>query len=137
MNRRILVAVILGGIASLIATLPARAYNIGDEAVIAKVEFPFAVGEKTLPAGTYKLSHHVSDFPEIEILTPEGKTVALVLAVTRLARRHEADPAKSSVVFDKIGDKYFLSEVWLPGLDGFLVRASKEAHEHVVVAGVD
>lgn len=34
------------------------------------------------------------------------------------------------IVFDKIGERYFLSEVWLPGADGYLLHATNEKHTH-------
>ncbi len=117
----------------LLASLPSFPYNIGDQALTARVDFSFVAGDRSLPAGTYRIAHHVSEFPAIEIGNVEGKTILPMLAITRLARRTEREDPNGSLVFDKVGDKYFLSEVWLPGLDGFLLRATKEKHEHVVV----
>jgi hypothetical protein len=119
--------------AVLIASLPSYPYNIGEQEVTVNVQFPFTAGDRSLPAGFYKLEHVIGPFPEIRITTADGITIVPVLAVTRLARLHMADAPKASVVFDKVGNRYFLSEVWLPGLDGFLLRATKEKHEHEIV----
>ncbi len=48
--------------------------------------------------------------------------------------RHDKD-ADPELVFDKIGTKLELSEVWLPNQDGFLLLATKGRHEHAVVGG--
>jgi hypothetical protein len=39
------------------------------------------------------------------------------------------------LVFDKVGDRHYLSEVWMPGLDGFLLQARAEQHSHRLVKG--
>jgi hypothetical protein len=36
-------------------------------------------------------------------------------------------------VFDRVGDERFLSEVWLPGEDGYLVRGTAAQHQHDIV----
>ncbi len=54
-------------------------------------------------------------------------------ALTGLGR-HDKD-VDTELVFDKIGGKFLLSEVWFPGRDGYLLLATKDAHEHAVVGG--
>jgi hypothetical protein len=34
------------------------------------------------------------------------------------------------VVFDKVGEQRFLSEIWIPGQDGLQVRGTTQAHKH-------
>ncbi len=128
------VVAIVSCLVLLLSSLPSFPYGIGDEAVTAKVDFPFTAGDKQLPPGTYRFTHRVSEFPEIEVGTVDGKALVPILAVTRLARRGGGEATQGNLVFDKIGDKYYLAEVWLPALDGFLLRATKEKHEHVVVS---
>jgi hypothetical protein len=55
-----------------------------------------------------------------------------------LTRIAEPDPpaSEAKVVFDKVGDVYYLSEVWMPGSDGFLLMATKEKHTHVKVKAI-
>ena len=55
--------------------------------------------------------------------------------VTRLAQ--PAVPlVEPKIIFDKVGDKYIVSEVWLPGRDGFLLAGTKEPHTHHAVKAV-
>jgi hypothetical protein len=98
-----------------------------------QIPFPFVVGMKlgmkTLPAGTYDLSQ-----PSRELLvlrSPKGLVVE-VPVMTRLAKP-EAPLTESRVVFDKYGDEYYISEVWIPGVDGFLVGAARDVHTHETV----
>ena len=87
-------------------------------------------GSKTLPAGTYKFE--MPDANSISIFGPGGKAVMVVL--TTLGR-HDKD-TDLELVFDKVGGKYLLSEVWFTGnQDGYLVLATKQAHEHAVIGG--
>jgi hypothetical protein len=57
----------------------------------------------------------------------------LLSCFTRLGR-HDRD-AEPEIVFDKLGGKFLLSEVWLPGQDGYLLLTTKEQHDHAVLGG--
>jgi hypothetical protein len=37
------------------------------------------------------------------------------------------------IVFDKVGEVYTLSEIWIPGEDGLLLVATKGKHEHKTI----
>jgi len=93
------------------------------------IDFPFVAGGKTLPAGKYTVEMPTTD--SISFFGPGGKSVMIVL--TRLGR-HDTD-TDLEVVFDKVGGKMLLSEVWFPNQDGYLLLATKEAHEHAVLGG--
>ena len=57
-----------------------------------------------------------------------------VPVITRLAA--PATPmAEPKVIFDQRGDKYWVSEVWFPDRDGFLLYGTKGAHTHKAVKG--
>jgi hypothetical protein len=92
------------------------------------VDFPFTAGTKKLPPGTYDLIWH--DNTQTFLVTDNGKNESLVPVVTRVVNMM---PDMSAVVFDVVGDKYVLSEVWMPGLDGFIVATTKVAHRHKIV----
>ena len=98
------------------------------ETLSVNIPFAFIVNGKTNDAGEYAL--RVNDTQTEVWLTPSKGTGAPALVLTRLAA---TDPAASRVVFDKLGNTYYLSEVWLPGSDGYLVNSPKEPHTHHVV----
>ena len=117
----------------LMAPLPSAAYVIGDDALIADVPFEFTHDDQTYPPGTYLVVHRVNPFPSLRLESADKKKGSLLLAVGRIGRPPRLYPPRVSLVFDKIGDRHYLSEVWLPGRDGFRIRATKQEHERVTV----
>ena len=53
--------------------------------------------------------------------------------MTRLSGEIHTTPQDAHLVFDKVGDTYLLSELWIPGKDGYLPQITKGAHEHIVL----
>jgi hypothetical protein len=106
-------------------------YAQAQERVAGQIAFPFTVGAKTLPAGQYEFVRDATT-PVIRVVSG-GKNVALAPIITRLAGAMHTTPKDSHIVFDKVGDKYSLSEIWIPGQDGYMLLATKGQHEHAVV----
>jgi hypothetical protein len=114
---------------TLLAMLPATmAYGEADF-FTAKIPFAFTAQGKELPAGSYRFK---VDFgkgvAQVESMTG---TYEVVPFVTILARHSTG--TDSHVVFDKVGDKYSLSEIWGVQQEGVLLLATKGKHEHEVV----
>jgi len=107
------------------------AYGQGASVVKATIPFQFKVGNHVFPAGEYKftLDNRLRNFTILGL----GKAGGFVPVLTRIAGALHATPQDVDIVFDQEGDTYFLSEIWLPGLDGFTLRVSKEKHEHRIV----
>jgi hypothetical protein len=118
------------GIALLLsATLvPATAV----EGLRVNIPFQFMVGKAILPAGHYSIIRSTDDLA-VRVVGEGKEPSADAMVLTRLAGDIHTTPKDAQVVFDKIGDKYILSEVWIPGTDGYLLSATKEKHEHKVV----
>jgi hypothetical protein len=81
--------------------------------VRANIPFNFAVGNKTLPAGTY-------DVGSIDI--HNGKTLLLQAgdgSASMMVNSNAAEnlnPAdKTKLVFNQYGNRYFLSQIWVAG----------------------
>ena len=95
------------------------------------VPFKFTIGDTHLAAGTYYFVT-LAGATRMEVRDSGQKVVGQIPVITRLAK-----PAKSStaarLVFDTVADERFLSEIWIAGTDGYLVRATGEKHEHVHV----
>ena len=81
-----------------------------DRAVKADVPFDFTVGNKLVPAGTYTISAEASNVIEIQNL---DKHVAMLTTTTPDGKESKTN----KLVFDKIGDQYFLSEVLCSSAD--------------------
>ena len=103
---------------SLGATLTANAQIRSDATIRANIPNSFVVNNATLPAGTYLITVvdvGASDLTVLEIRSANGKTAVLFdtqsVTVPGLA-------PQTALVFDKIGDTYFLSRVFLKGNEG-------------------
>ncbi len=97
---------------------------------ILRVDVPFAFRAegKQMPAGVYEIVQGPE--PALTIRSADGKTSAALMTVTRLA----GGPGNTDeLVFDKVQDINYLSEVWYSGQDGFLVLATKGPHTHARV----
>ncbi len=101
------------------------------ESIKTKIDFPFTVGGKALPAGEYDFSA-INNDQQFRV-QGEGKNTALVNVITRLAGEMHTTPQDAHLVFDVVGDTYTLAEIWIPGVDGYVVQVTKGAHTHKVV----
>jgi hypothetical protein len=80
--------------------------------VSARIPFDFVVGKQVLPAGDYTLSHIGAGSQELAIRNTEQGTTKL----TNSRACEQREPAKKTVlVFNRFGDQYFLSEIWVEG----------------------
>jgi len=121
-------SVLVAAIALVLAVGPARAF--AQDALLINVPFPFVASRMTHPAGEYRL--RVSDNKSELTITPMKGPATVALILSRLSLIDMPGQADRAV-FDRVGSTYFLSELWLPGEDGFLVHAAKEAHTHHTV----
>jgi len=103
---------------SLGATLTANAQIRSDATIRANIPYSFVVNNTTLPAGTYVIKVADSDASGLSVLmirSENGKTAVLfdTLPVTV-----PGFAPQTALVFDKIGDTYFLSKVFLKNYEG-------------------
>jgi hypothetical protein len=96
------------------------------------VPFAFSAGGQSLPAGAYEVVQGPA--PALTLRSADGQARAVLMPVTRLAQR-EAQDGQDELVFDKVANKDFLSEVWYAGEDGFLVLSTPGPHTHTRVKG--
>lgn len=116
---------------SLIAFLAVTSgYAQAQTMVTAKIPFTFTVGTSALPAGQYDF---VRDSTTGIRVVGGGKNIALVPVITRLSGAIHNTPKDSHIVFDKVGDNHWLSEIWIPGQDGYMLMSTKGEHTHDVV----
>ncbi len=121
------------GVVALLAVVAlAASLSAQGPTVVEKVNFAFTVGKVDLPAGDYIFERNGELLFHVHSLDLKAEPQALVSATTRLA----TTPGKQAMaVFDHIGDKYVLSEIWLPAEDGYLVSSATAKHTHAVVTG--
>jgi hypothetical protein len=93
--------------------------------VKADVPFAFNVGAAQLPAGTYEIGALSQSPNAIMIRNHETGAAAMSIARSEGTRNTE-----SKLVFDRIGNQYFLIEVWKgSGAGGMIVPTSKQEQE--------
>jgi hypothetical protein len=69
--------------------------------------FPFMVGQRTMPAGTYTVTPLEADHALLEIRS--GRSAVLLLTEKDTPA---GGPRQDEVIFSKKGDTYVLREVW-------------------------
>ena len=112
--------------------------------IISPVEFtttfPFAVGNTTVPAGSYTITPDI-DNPSILELTGKGMSVFFQVDATQAPDRSP----KTEVVFKRYGNGYVLKDIWMEGdragaetltleAENHLSKRSGKATEHRVAA---
>ena len=125
MKRGMVVLVIVLALVGIVGPSAAIAQDV----TIVNLPFKFTVGNKVLNPGRYEL--RLSEDRSMITLTPEKGSAMMVPTITRLAIQQPITDGK--VIFDRVGEEYYLSEVWLPEEDGFLVRDTKQPHKHHTV----
>jgi hypothetical protein len=83
-------------------------------------------------SGGYYINTDNANPNVIVIRSDKGANKALCPVITRLG---PSESPKPQVVFDKVGEKRILAEVYLPGLDGFQVAGTASEHSHQKVTG--
>jgi hypothetical protein len=102
------------------------------QTVRAQIPFEFAAAGKVFPAGEYAFNYDPGRL-FVSVQGTEKGSAALVPIVTMLAGAMHTTPKDAHVVFDKIGNKRYLSELWISGMDGIDLLTTKEKHEHEIV----
>ena len=91
----------------------------------ADVPFAFTVGSAQLPAGTYEIKPANSGSSAILILNMQTNKGAMANA-----GREQPRDESPKLVFHRVGNQYFLAEVWRgTGSEGMIVPPSKQEKE--------
>jgi len=107
MNKKLTSVIALAGlffvlaIANVQGQIPAK--------VVVSVPFDFTAGKATLKAGTYSIRRMNGN--ALQIQNADGSTAAVLNAPLTLGSRDFK--AGQRLVFNKYGDEYFLTQVWL------------------------
>jgi hypothetical protein len=80
----------------------------------ANVPFTFVVGDTTLPAGKYDIKA-LDDMPGVLDLRSVHGHTSVVFDTENAETRGDQIVSKGELAFDKIGDTYFLSQIWMAG----------------------
>ncbi len=104
MKKQLIKVVMILGLMIVAGAGVAKAQIVGQ--IKADIPFNFYVGEKLLPAGEYFITEKTPGL--MMIRSDDGKSAAFFLTEEK---QEKTDPATSELVFNKYGDKAFLSQV--------------------------
>jgi hypothetical protein len=83
--------------------------------VIANIPFAFSAGNNTLPAGEYTIDRPNENEPGLLLIRGVDSNLALFVNAENVEAKQTPD--KTELVFNEIGNKYFLSRIWVSGDD--------------------
>jgi hypothetical protein len=113
MKRKVLRRLALSGL--LVLLVGGMVFAQSEPRIIANIPFAFFAGNMTYPAGQYTIDRPNSNDPDLLLIRSADNHVALFLNAQDIQARQMPD--KSELVFDKIGNDYFLSQIWMAGED--------------------
>lgn len=120
-------------VALSVAVLALAAGTAGAAGIMAvDIPFSFVVNDKEMSAGRYEIQPAGSHENRLILRRAGGGGAVVMTVIERLADTGAKEP---QVVFDRVESKNYLSEVHIPGGDGFLVGIAKGRETHVVVKG--
>jgi len=111
MKTRTLKTVIMLNLLLIIAAVSVAAQSPRGKTI--QIPFTFTVGDKILPAGNYTVEPYSKDNNNVWLIQ-RRYTNTTALVTTNPVRANETQE-KSTLVFQKIGDQYFLSQIWTGG----------------------
>jgi hypothetical protein len=96
--------------------------------VKANIPFDFVLGNKTLPAGEYTVEENLNSSPLYYLRSNDGRQGIFFSAADVAPKANNANSGE--LVFDKIGDVYFLRAIWLGSWrDGLKLPEPKHERE--------
>lgn len=126
MKRRVLTVAVAGVVALALAGSLAWAQGV----VLVDVPFAFVVSGKEMPAGKYRIEVEGLDGGRLVVRSVATGVSAIAPVLERLA---DVGGKEAKVVFDKVDGTSYLSEIHVPGEDGFLVGIATRRETHVVL----
>jgi hypothetical protein len=112
MRTRVFTISVLFSLFVLLASASAFAQGDGVEA---KIPFDFIAGKKLLPAGDYTIKRGVEDQRDLLLIRGVDHQEAVFIFAEDV--RADETPTQTDLVFNQVGDEYFLSQVWVAGQD--------------------
>lgn len=111
---------------SFLMTLAAGSLNAqAQTAEKVQIPFDFSAGSTKLPAGVYTVNRITNASACLVLRNINGRAAAIIL--TQESLHDNAQPSLARMVFNRYGDVYFLSQVWLSSRDaGHQVPVSRD-----------
>jgi hypothetical protein len=104
-------ALVMAGMMALTAMATTRVAQ-AQEAIVVNVPFDFVAGNQNLPAGEYSVKVSQTD-ARIVLIERKDATAAMFIGTNAVVAN--TIQSESKLVFNRYGDRYFLSQVWNEG----------------------
>jgi hypothetical protein len=104
-------ALVMAGMMALTAMASTRVAQ-AQELLVVNIPFDFVAGKTTLPAGEYSIKVSA---PEGTLLLLDRKDAAAAAFIGTNAVVKNEIQTESKLIFNRYGDRYFLSQVWTEG----------------------
>jgi hypothetical protein len=124
--RKQIISVAAAFLLSIVAAAQCRAQQ-ATGAVQVNIPFAFQVGNRTLPAGEYRIQQLAADMRGIQLIRQSDGTNAM--AVSTLAVEQGDKTAPPRLIFYRYGNEFFLTEIWADGTHGQRLYKSRREKE--------
>ena len=104
-------ALVMAAVMALTAMATTRVAQAQD-ALVVNIPFDFMAGNRNLPAGEYSVKVSQSD-ARIVLIERKDATAAMFIGTNTVVAN--TIQSESKLVFNRYGDRYFLSQVWNEG----------------------
>jgi len=109
--KNIFLLVVIVSLVGFAGLIPARAQVI--DTIEANIPFGFTVRNRTLPAGDYTVKRvNSGNNAVMEIRDADGQGTMIFIVESAEATKA---PEQAELIFDRVGDRYFLSEIFEEG----------------------
>ncbi len=98
--------------------------------VVVDIPFSFIVDGKTYAAGRYEFYEESAAVAHMRLRNLDSNETTAVSIVTRIK---QSPGEETHLVFDKVGDDSYLSEIHFAGTDCVQVRGAPGQHTHISV----
>ena len=99
-----------------------------------RVPFDFTVDGNVVPGGGYSI---VVDGPSRNSVLLQSDVTGDVTSLPVLTRLADTGRNKAYLVFDKTSKAHYLSEIHIPGKDGYAILGAPGEHEHMMLSEGD
>jgi hypothetical protein len=81
----------------------------------ANIPFNFVVGDTKLPAGKYQIKTVDDNSNNVLEIRSDNSRTSVMFDTEDAETRGDQIESKTELVFDKVGDQYFLHQIWVAG----------------------
>lgn len=122
----------LVAVLALLAFLPLLGWaQVSASGIIVNVNFGFYAAAKLLPAGSYEIRPMAGNIDNaLQIVNLKTRESTVVPIITSISKKQ---PSDGEAVFDQVRGDYYLSEVYIPRMDGILLQGAPTKHIHVII----